>query len=308
MKLISICVPVLNEEENIANTLEVIESFFKKNLTQYRYEIIFTDNHSDDKSESIIFEITKNNPNVKYIRFNKDIGYDKSILEAYKNSTGDAAIVIDCDLQDPVEIIKDFILKWENGHDVVYGIRKKRDESKVFTTFRKIYYRIMNANSEKKYPLDAGDFRLVDRKVIDRFKNNKNLYPYVRGLTFSLSKNSKGIEYDRTNRKLGKSKLAYYNTFTYAVSYLIEETRIFVRLFARLNLILILFSILFTLVNCYLNFKFISLFQNTILILLIVIIFILTIISEYILRLYFQIKDNNKIIYEKKINFQDDEE
>ena len=303
MKLISICVPVLNEEENITNTLEVIENFFKKNLTQYKYEIIFTDNHSDDKSENIIFEITKSNPNVKYVRFNKDIGYDKSILEAYKNSYLPTLVILE-----NFEIIKDFILEWENGHDVVYGIRKKRDESKIFTTFRKIYYRIMNANSDKKYPLDAGDFRLVDRKVIDRFKNNKNLYPYVRGLTFSLSKNSKGIEYDRTNRKLGKSKLAYYNTFTYAVSYLIEETRIFVRLFARLNLILILFSILFTLVNCYLNFKFISLFQNTILILLIVIIFILTIISEYILRLYFQIKDNNKIIYEKKINFQDDEE
>ena len=80
MKLISICVPVLNEEENIANTLEVIESFFKKNLTQYRYEIIFTDNHSDDKSESIIFEITKNNPNVKQKWIT--ISWDKHLFES----------------------------------------------------------------------------------------------------------------------------------------------------------------------------------------------------------------------------------
>jgi len=302
MSLISICIPVLNEEDNILNTFHTIDNFFKKDLSEYSYEIIFTDNDSTDDTENIITELAKKNKNIKYIRFKKNLGYDKSILEGYKNSNGEASIVIHCDLQDPIGLIKNFITEWKKGHDVVYGIIKTRKESLLFTFFRNLYYKIMNVNSESNYPLGAGDFRLVDKKVINRFANNNNLYPYVRGLTFSLSNNPKGIEYDRTDRKFGKSKLGYYGTLTYAISYLIEETRIFVRFFARFNLIIFAFSVIFSLINVYLDFKFFSLFQNLILLLLVILIFICTIISEYILRIYFQIKKENKTIYKKQIN------
>ena len=304
MNLISICIPVLNEEENILNTFTAIDKYFKKELKEYKYEIIFTDNNSSDKTENILTDIAKNNQHIKYIRFNKNIGYDLSILEGYRNSAGDAAIVVDCDLQDPINILKTFIVEWKKGHDVVYGVRKKRKENFLFTFVRKVYYKIMNSSSQNNYPVGAGGFRLIDKTVINRISNNDNIYPYIRGLTFSLAVKPKGVDYDRTNRNLGSSKLGYYNTFTYGINALIEQTRIFVRFFARIGIILFIFSVFFSFINLYVNFKFFTLFQNIILLLLMLIILMSVIISEYVMRIYLQIKKENKIIYEKKINLK----
>jgi len=304
MNLISICIPVLNEEENILNTFNTIDEYFKRELKEYSYEIIFTDNNSSDKTEVIITDIAKNNQNIKYIRFNKNIGYDLSILEGYRNSAGGAAVVVDCDLQDPIDVIKKFITEWKNGHDVVYGVRKKRKENFLFNFVRKIYYKIMNASSQNNYPEGAGGFRLIDKTIIDRISTNDNIYPYIRGLTFSLAVKPKGIDYDRTSRKLGTSKLGYYNTFTYGINALIEQTRIFVRFFARIGVILFVSSVFFSLLNFYADFKFFTLFQNLILLLLMLMILMSIIISEYVMRIYLQIKKENKIIYEKKINLK----
>lgn len=302
MKLISICIPVFNEEENILIAKDSIDHLFKNELKDYNYEIIFTDNNSSDKTEQIITELTKINPSIKYIRFKNNLGYDRSLLEGYKNSKGEATVVIDCDLQDPVMVIKNFVLEWEKGHDLVYGIRKKRNENYFFTFLRKIYYRIMKSNSNTNYPVDAGDFRLVDKNVIKKFENNITLYPYMRGLTFSLSQNPKGIEYERNKRKFGKSKLGYYNTFTYAINALFEETRIFVRLFGRLSLFGLLVTLIFSLINIFSGFLLLSLYKNIVLGILVYIVFVLSIISEYVFRIYFQLKSENKIVYQKKIN------
>ena len=302
MKLISICIPVFNEEENILIAKDSIDHLFKNELKNYNYEIIFTDNNSSDKTEQIITELTKKNTSIKYIRFKNNLGYDRSLLEGYKNSKGEATVVIDCDLQDPVIVIKNFVLEWEKGHDLVYGIRKKRNENYFFTFLRKIYYRIMKSNSNTNYPVDAGDFRLVDKNVIKKFENNISLYPYMRGLTFSLSQNPKGIEYERNKRKFGKSKLGYYNTFTYAINALFEETRIFVRLFGRLSLFGLLVTLIFSLINIFSGFLLLSVYKNIVLGILVFIVFVLSIISEYVLRIYFQLKSENKIVYQKRIN------
>ena len=122
MKTISICIPVYNEESNIENAYIKIKDLFEKNLINYDYEIIFTDNHSFDKTQEIISDLCAKNNKVKYIRFRSNLQYDKSILEGYKNSNGDAAIVLNCDLQDPPELIEKFIYQWEQGSDVVYGV------------------------------------------------------------------------------------------------------------------------------------------------------------------------------------------
>ena len=139
MKKISICVPVLNEEENIINAYNKILEIFKEKINSYDYEIIFTDNHSSDNTEKILLDLCKKDKKVKYIRFRNNFDYDKSILEAYKHSTGDAAIVIDCDLQDSPDLFTKFIQKWEEGHDLVYGVVKSRKEN-FFKFYEKIYF------------------------------------------------------------------------------------------------------------------------------------------------------------------------
>ena len=303
MKKISICIPVLNEEKNIINTYNKISSIFKEKINNYDYEFIFTDNHSSDSTGDIILDLCKKDKKIKYIRFRNNLDYDKSILEAYKHSTGDAAIVIDCDLQDPPDLFLKFIEKWEKGFDVVYGVVKSRKENLVVNSLRKIFYLMMNLNAEIDYPLNAHDFRLVDRKVINGFKDNSNLFPYVRGLTFALATNPTGVEYDREDRKEGKSKLGIYNSFTYAINALLEETFFFTKVFRRISLILMLIGIFFTTTNLFLGFKLLDFYKNLSIILLISIFALLVIICEYVTRIYFQLKKTDRNINEKKINF-----
>ena len=144
MKKISICIPVFNEEENIINTYKKINDIFEKNLNDYQHEYIFTDNNSDDGTQEIIMDLCKKDKNVKYIRFKKNINYDNSILEGYIHANGDAAIVIDCDLQDPPEMFEKFINEWKNGYDLVYGKVKSRNENFITNSLRQLYYKLIN--------------------------------------------------------------------------------------------------------------------------------------------------------------------
>ena len=122
--------PVFNEEKNVVVAYNKINDFFISQLKNFEYEIIFTDNQSEDKTQQILEDLCEKDKKVKYIRFKYNLGYDKSLLQGYKQATGDAAIVIDSDLQDPPELFKNFIEKWLEGYDLVYGIRERRKESK----------------------------------------------------------------------------------------------------------------------------------------------------------------------------------
>ena len=303
MKIISICIPVFNEEINILNAYNKIIQLFEKKLNNYDYEIIFTDNHSSDRTEEIIMDLCNKDNKVKYIRFRANLEYDKSILEGYKNSTGEAAIVFNCDLQDPPELLEKFIHHWEKGSDVVYGVVSSRKENVIINSFRIFFYYIMNSNTEIKYPLNAHDFRLLDRKVINNLKDTNNLFPYVRGLTYSLAKNPQGIEYDRKKRNEGKSKFGFYKNFTYAINAFIEETFLFTKIFRRATLFLLIFFLFFSIINILKTFTLLSFYNHVIVGLLIFVCTFLTIICEYCTRIYFQLKKTQRIIYEKKINF-----
>ena len=186
MKKISISIPVYNEENNVNRAYSEIKKFFLEK--KIIYEIIFTDNNSTDNTSLEIKKICAIDSAVKYIRFNSNIGYDRSLLENYKNTSGDAAISIDCDLQDPISVINGLLEKWLLGHDLVYGIRDKRNEKKILTFFRKIFYRLLNFYIDFRLPSDAGDFRLIDKNIINNIKQNYYPDPYTRGLTFFYQK------------------------------------------------------------------------------------------------------------------------
>ena len=254
MKKISICIPVLNEEKNIINIYKKIKDIFEKDLNDYQNEFIFTDNNSDDRTQEIITDLCKKDKNVKYIRFKKNINYDNSILEGYIHANGDAAIVIDCDLQDPPEMFGKFINEWENGYDLVYGKVKSRNESFIISSLRKLYYKLINLNSYYNYPENAQDFRLIDKSIIEKLKNIDYIFPYVRGITFNFSKNPIGIIYDRNERSKGKSKFGFYKSVTYSANAFYEETFLFTKIFRRLTLFITTIFILFSTINIFTNF------------------------------------------------------
>lgn len=244
MKLITLCIPIYNEQENIKNTILKIDKLFNE-LRDYTYEIIFSDNNSNDNSESILKNICNNNNKVKYIRFEKNLGYDFSVFYNIICSSGDASIVIDCDLQDPLDKIKDFLKNWERGYDLIYGIRVRKNEEDFFFLFRKYYYIILNRFSKRKYPLYAGDFRLIDRSIINNFKLENNDIIITRCISFDYSKKEYGIPYNRMPREFGYSKYPFLKSIKYALNTFLLKTNFFEVLLSLSSIVLLFLAIIF---------------------------------------------------------------
>lgn len=211
-KTISIIIPFFNEEKNINLILNEVNVLISKN-NNYFFEIILMDNNSNDKSRAIIEKNMTKFENLKYVKMSRNFGYQANIKAGYDICKGDAAVQLDADGEDDPSLITRFIELWESGYDVVYGIRKHRKENIFLTIFRKLFYRILNVSSNLYIPQDAGDFRLIDRKVIDELKklNEKNLY--LRGMIAYIGFNQTGIEYSRRKRFYGNSKFSIIKYF-----------------------------------------------------------------------------------------------
>lgn len=222
-KLISICIPVLNEEKNILLAYERILKVFES-LEKYQFEIIFTDNASCDGTYKEIIKLNEQNKKVKVVRFSRNIGYQKSIWIGNLLAKGDAIIQLDCDMQDPPELIGKMIKKWEQGYDVVYGIRKERNENWFMNTTRKIFYRVLNFISDEKLPIDVGDFRLIDKKIIKVLSKIQDQSPYLRGTIAKIGFHQVGIEYSRNERRLGKTKFNFKNLISLALDAVISNS------------------------------------------------------------------------------------
>lgn len=207
--LISIVVPVYNEEANIGPFYAAITAVTAKLESAYRFEFVFTDNHSTDKTFSLLRDLADRDRRVTAYRFSRNFGFQRSIMTGYSRARGDAAIQLDVDLQDPPELISRFLEEWCAGADVVYGIRVKRQESWIINMQRVLFYRIIDRLSEDKIPLDAGDFRLISRRVINLLKSFDDVRPYLRGTIATLGFKQVGIPYNRNARVRGESKFPF---------------------------------------------------------------------------------------------------
>ena len=210
LTLISIVVPVYNEADNIPALYERIRDVADGLVGQYRFEFLFTDNHSTDDTFSVIGGLAEGDDRIRCLRFSRNYGFQKSILTGYLAAKGAAAIQIDADLQDPPELIPEFLELWEQGYAVVYGIRKKRKEGPIINAGRSAFYRFINFVSADELPHDAGDFRLVDRKILEALREIDDFHPYLRGLIASFGFEQTGIEYERDERTSGMSKFGFW--------------------------------------------------------------------------------------------------
>lgn len=208
--LISIVIPVYNEASNIPALYERIRGVADGLADSYRFEFLFTDNHSTDDTFAIIAGLAAGDDRIRCLRFSRNFGFQKSILTGYLAARGDAAIQIDADLQDPPELIPRFLELWEQGNAVVYGIRKKRKEGRLVTTCRSAFYRVLNLVSPDELPPDAGDFRLVDRRILEALREVDDYHPYLRGLIASFGFEQAGVEYERDARISGSSKFGFW--------------------------------------------------------------------------------------------------
>ena len=211
----SVVVPVFNEEE-------VIEEFYKRLVSvmdsvQESYEIIFVNDGSKDRSLEIMKELHFKDKNVKIINFSRNFGHQIAITAGMDYSLGEAVIIIDVDLQDPPELITEFIKKWKEGFEVVYGTREKREGESIFKKITaSIFYRILEKITEIKIPVDAGDFRLIDIKVVNSLKEIREKSRFMRGLTTWTGFNQIGVLYKREKRFAGHTKYSLKKMLKFA--------------------------------------------------------------------------------------------
>ncbi len=169
-------------------------------------EILFVDDGSTDGSAAILEELARRDPRVRVIVFTRNFGHQAALCAGLDHCRGDAAVMIDADLQDPPELIKDFHRAWKDGCDVVFGERKRVREGVVKRVVYHLFYRLLRSLANIEIPLDSGDFSLVDRRVIDGLKALPERTRFLRGLRSWIGYRQRGIEYVREARSLGESK------------------------------------------------------------------------------------------------------
>lgn len=207
MKTISVISPAYNEEENVQRCNERLKAIFAEQLPQYRLEHIFADNASTDRTPDILRAMAGEDSNVKVILNARNFGPFRSLFNALRYATGDAVLVfLPVDLQDPPELIPEFVHHWENGIEVVAGARRNRKEAGWLKLSRFLFYRIVNGLSDFELPIDVGEFQLVDRKVWAAMMQHDDHYPYVRGIIASVGFKRLIIPYEWGVRERGKSK------------------------------------------------------------------------------------------------------
>jgi polyisoprenyl-phosphate glycosyltransferase len=216
MKKISIIVACYNESANI-RTLYNRVTMVMQTLPEYAFELIYVDNASTDTSLTLYHELASHDPHVTALIMSRNFGTSQtSMLAGLHYATGDAAIFIDGDLQDPPEIIPAFIATWQEGYDVVYGIRIKRKGSILRRIGYTFFYRIFRVLSYLDIPLDVGDTALIDRKIIDIIAALPEKDLYIRGLRTWAGFKQTGIEYIRQNRAGGKTSNSFWANFFWA--------------------------------------------------------------------------------------------
>ena len=306
-KLISILIPTFNEFENIESCyLEVKKELSK--LTKYDHEIIILDNKSTDGTFDLIKRICHKDKKVRAFKYSNNFGIQKSLLYGYKVAKGDAIIQIDCDLQDSPKLFIKFIEKWQQGFDVVYGIRNKRTEGIFLRTSIKIYYWLLSKISNGGIPVNAGDFRLISKKIVTHLLNIQSDDLYIRGAIAKIGFNQIGIEYEREIRKKGTSKFNFFSYVDFAFTGITQYSSIPLRGILYLGIIIMISSLI--LILYYLFEKFylginVTGFATLVCLILFSIglnSIMLGLIGEYLNRVYTQTKAFNSVIIDEEIN------
>ena len=206
MKLLSIVFSFRNEEGNIKPLVKRISTTMEK-IENWKYELIFVNDDSTDKSEQILTDLQKSYP-IKLINMSRNFGIDPCVLAGFRNSSGDAIIYLHTDQQDPPEIIPDLIKKYEEGNEIVHTVRTKRKGEGKFRMFlTKIAYIVINTLSDINLPVQAGDYKLISKKALNEILKQKEFRPYVRGLSVWVGFKQDFVFYEREARGEGESKM-----------------------------------------------------------------------------------------------------
>ncbi len=313
-KTVSIMVPCYNEEENVVAISEALVAQMEA-LPQYDYEILFIDNCSTDNTRPLLRQICAKNKKIKAIFNVKNFGQFNSPVYGMCQTTGDCTISICADFQDPVELIPTFLKYWEEGYQIVHGVKTSSKESRIMYRLRSIYYKLIKKYSTVEQIEHFTGFGLYDKSFIDVLRNLKDPTPFIRGIVAELGGKRKEIPYEQPQRRAGKTHNNWYSLYDAAMLSFTSYTKIGLRMATFLGAGVAFASLLVALV--YLILKLCN-WQNFVagtapivigmFFLGAVQLIFLGIIGEYILSMNQRIMNRPLVVEQERINFEEDNE
>lgn len=240
---VALIIPLFNEEDMVPMLIQELEAFRQERPDVT--DVILIDDGSRDGTFALVQQLTQNLPGYTVIRFSRNFGHQLAVTAGMNMCRNQAAVILDADLQDPLPVAGEMIDKWREGYDVVYGIRREREGFSFAERWTaRLFYRFFRSFTDVDAPLDAGDFRLVSRRVMDAYAKLGEQQPYVRGLIAWLGFNQTGIGYDRPDRLAGTSKYPMRKRFQLALDGIASFSTRPLRYAVRLGLLISFGSIL----------------------------------------------------------------
>ena len=309
MRKISIVTPCYNEEGNVVALYERLAAVLAMR-PDYAYEIIFIDNASTDNTVSMVKALIEKDARVRLIVNARNFGHIRSPYYGLMQATGDAVILLASDLQDPPELILEFLKKWEAGFKVVAGVKTTSEESKLFFMIRKTYYKMVNRISNIKLINNFTGFGLYDRRVIDILKSLNDPYPYLRGLVSELGFEVAEIEFNQPQRKRGITKNNFYTLYDIAMLGITSHSKVPLRMAVFAGFFLSATSLMMTFFYLILKLLFWNSFAVGTAPLLMglfffasVQLFFLGLLGEYVGNLQTQILNRPLVVEKERVNF-----
>ncbi len=306
--LVSVVVPVYNEQENIQPFWEKLA----KTINKYQNEVVFVDDGSTDNSNTILKNLCQKNKNIKLVSFVRNFGHQMALFAGYEKAKGDVVISLDADLQDPPELIDEMIKKWQNGAKIVYA---KRIERKGESFFKKItaqfFYQLINFLSDVEIPQNVGDFRLIDRQVLDYLKNLKERPEFLRGLVAWPGYQTDYVYFKREKRLSGKTHYSLSKMINLALQGITSFSTKPLRLSTYFGFLVSSFAILTIFYKTIQHFVFkqgdwlpgwASLFFSIVFLGGIQLIMI-GIIGEYLAKIYHEVQNRPRYLIKEEVNF-----
>lgn len=312
MKKLSMVIPMYYEEEVVNECYTRLEHVLG-GLENYDYEIIFVNDGSKDKTLELLTEIANKNKKVKILSFSRNFGHQAAVTAGLREVTGDVILIIDADLQDPPELIPDMLKLWEEGNEVIYGERKSREGESKFKLFTaSMFYKTLNALSDVEIPKNTGDFRLVDRKVVDTINAMPEHNKFLRGLFSWVGYKQYAFKYERKERFAGETKYPLKKMLKLAADGIIGFSTKPLKLLGGLGItsIFISFAILIYAILSFI-FSWNNLTEGWTSLMVAITFFAgvqllsVWILSEYIGRIYDETKKRPEYIIDKKINIEE---
>ncbi len=309
MRLISVMTPCFNEEGNVREMYEAVKAIFAK-LPQYRYEHIFIDNASKDRTPVILRELAAQDKNVKVILNARNFGHVRSGYYALLQARGDAVIALACDFQDPPELIPEFLQRWEAGSKVVLGVKESADESGLFYALRDRYYRMLARIADIELVRQNTGFGCYDQSVVEALRRIDDPYPYFRGLIAEIGHEPSLIPYRQPARLRGISSQNFYTLYDLAFLGIVNHSKVPLRMATMTGFALAIVSLLVALGYLAAKLLFWSQFSLGIAPILIgfffltsVQLFFIGIVGEYIGSIYTQVRHHPHVFEKDRINF-----